>query len=448
MLDFFSSVLSVVVVFGTIVVVHELGHFWAAKIFNIKVNAFAVGFGPKILGFRKGETEYKICAIPLGGYVSMAGENPEDATGGVEEFLSHPKWQRFIVAIMGPVMNFLLAVALLTGLYYHHYEVPLWPREPVVIGLVKAGSVAENNLKPNDKILQINELKDPTWEDFLFEVRSSPEKSLKLQVKRGEQIFSTTVIPETRGKEHVGFLGALPFELASVWIGDVLPEKPAYQAGILPGDQVIKVAGVELRKIGLDLIDSLNGNKDKTIAMTVLRNNEEIDLNVTPYLDETQQRRMIGVSLYSRPRTTTKDLSFTESIKTSFEQNYKFAGLIFNFLNRLVQGQISMRMVGGPIEIAKQSSMAAKSSLNDFIFLIAAISLNLGIVNLLPIPILDGGVITIILIESIFRHDLSLKVRERVAQVGFAMVILLVIVVTYNDIIKLLPISTLEKYFP
>ena len=448
MLDFFSSVLSVVVVFGTIVVVHELGHFWAAKVFNIKVNAFAVGFGPKILGFRKGETEYKICAIPLGGYVSMAGENPEDATGGVEEFLSHPKWQRFIVAIMGPVMNFLLAVVLLTGLYYHHYEVPLWPREPVVIGLVKAGSVAENNLKPNDKIIQINELQDPTWEQFLFEVRSSPEKSLKLQVKRGEQIFSTTVIPEVRGKEHVGFLGALPFELASVWIGDVLSKKPAYQAGILPGDQVIKVAGVELRKMGRDLIDTLNTNKDKTLAMTVLRNGEEINVNVTPYLDETKQRRMIGVTLYSRPRTTTKDLTFTESIKTSFEQNYKFAGLIFNFLNRLVQGQISMRMVGGPIEIAKQSSMAAKSSLNDLIFLIAAISLNLGIVNLLPIPILDGGVITIILIESIFRHNLSLKVRERVAQLGFAMVILLVIVVTYNDIIKLLPISSLEKYFP
>ena len=129
-----------VLVFGTIVVVHELGHFWAAKIFSIKVNAFAVGFGPKILGFRKGETEYKICAIPLGGYVSMAGENPEDATGGVEEFLSHPKWQRFIVAIMGPVMNFLLAVALLTGLYYYHYEVPLWPREPVVIGLVNSSA--------------------------------------------------------------------------------------------------------------------------------------------------------------------------------------------------------------------------------------------------------------------------------------------------------------------
>ena len=448
MLDFFSSVLSVVVVFGTIVVVHELGHFWAAKVFNIKVNAFAVGFGPKILGFRKGETEYKICAIPLGGYVSMAGENPEDATGGVEEFLSHPKWQRFIVAIMGPVMNFLLAVVLLTGLYYHHYEVPLWPREPVVIGLVKAGSVAENNLKPNDKIIQINELQDPTWEQFLFEVRSSPEKALKLQVKRGEQIFSTTVIPEVRGKEHVGFLGALPFELASVWIGDVLSKKPAYQAGILPGDQVIKVAGVELRKMGRDLIDTLNTNKDKILAMTVLRNGEEINVNVTPYLDETKQRRMIGVTLYSRPRTTTKDLTFTESIKTSFEQNYKFAGLIFNFLNRLVQGQISMRMVGGPIEIAKQSSMAAKSSLNDLIFLIAAISLNLGIVNLLPIPILDGGVITIILIESIFRHNLSLKVRERVAQIGFAMVILLVIVVTYNDIIKLLPISSLEKYFP
>ena len=446
--DFISSVFSVILVFGTIVVVHELGHFLAAKFFNIKVNAFAVGFGPRILGFRKGETDYKICAIPLGGYVSMAGENPDDATGGVEEFLSHPKWQRFIVAIMGPVMNGLLAVVLLTGLYYYHYEVPLWPREPVVIGLIKADSIAEKNLKTKDKILQINKIKNPTWEQFLFEVRSSPLILLKLKVKRGKQIFSTTVIPEARGKEHVGFLGVLPFELASVWIGDVLSGKPADQAGILPGDQVIKVAGFELETVGRDLIDTLATNKDKTIAMTVLRNGQKVNVEVMPYLDEVRQRRMIGVTLHSRPRTFTKDLTLIQSIKTSFEQNYKFAGLIFKFLNRLVSGQVSMRMVGGPIEIAKQSSKAAKSSFNDLVILIAAISLNLGIVNLLPIPILDGGVITIILIESLIGCDLSLKVRERVAKIGFAMVILLVLVVTYNDIIKLLPIPILDKYFP
>ena len=142
MIDFLWSVLAVLVVFGTVVVVHELGHFAAAKVFRIRVEAFSVGFGPRLFGFRRGETDYKVCAIPLGGYVKMAGENPDDVTGGVEEFLSHPKWQRFIVAIMGPVMNGLLAVVLMTGLFYHRYEVPVWPREPVVVGLIKADSPA------------------------------------------------------------------------------------------------------------------------------------------------------------------------------------------------------------------------------------------------------------------------------------------------------------------
>ena len=151
MLDFISSTLSVIIVFGTIVVVHELGHFGAAKLFKIRVEAFAVGFGPRLFGFRRGETDYKVCAIPLGGYVKMAGENPEDVTGGVEEFLSHPKWQRFIVAIMGPVMNGLLALVLLTGLFYYHYEVPIWPQEPVVVGLIKSDSPArKTDLRPGD----------------------------------------------------------------------------------------------------------------------------------------------------------------------------------------------------------------------------------------------------------------------------------------------------------
>jgi regulator of sigma E protease len=448
MIDFTWSVLSIVVVFGTVVVVHELGHFAAAKYFKIRVEAFSVGFGPRLFGFRRGETDYKVCAIPLGGYVKMAGENPDDVSGGVEEFLSHPKWQRFIVAVMGPVMNGLLAVVLLTGLFYHRYEVPIWPREPVVLGLLKADSPArKTDLRPGDRIVAVAHKKNPTWEEFLLEVTISPGVPLQLQVERERQTFALTLVPEARGRDKAGYLGIAPFELASVMVRDVLAGKPAAEAGMLPGDRVVKVGGVELNKVGLDLVDALAENQDPVISMTVLRNGQEVELEVAPYRDETTQRRMIGVLLSPVPRTTIQQLSLPEALDASVERNIKYGGLLFEFLHRLLRGTAPMSMVGGPIAIAKQSSMAAKSGITDLIMFIAVISINLGIVNLLPIPILDGGVIAIILVESLVRRDLSLNVREKVTQVGFIMVILLVVAVTYNDIIKSLPAS-LAKYFP
>ena len=173
MLDFVSShILSVIFVFGTVVIIHELGHFAVAKLLKIRVEAFAVGFGPTLFGFRKGETEYKVCAIPLGGYVKMTGENPgEDLTGSIEEFLSRPKWQRFLVAVMGPVMNILLAVLLLTGIYYFKYEEPAVLLEPVVAGIVQYDSPAEKaGILPGDAIVAVNGRRNPIWDQFLLDV--------------------------------------------------------------------------------------------------------------------------------------------------------------------------------------------------------------------------------------------------------------------------------------
>lgn len=448
MLDSIFSVFSVILVFGIIVVIHELGHFAAAKFFKIRVEAFAVGFGPRLVGFRRGETDYKVCAIPLGGYVKMAGENSEDVTGGVEEFLSHPKWQRFIVAIMGPVMNALLAVFLLTSLFYYRYEISIWPEEPVVIGLIKSDSPAKKlNLKPGDRIVSVAHRKNPTWKEFLLEVSLSPNLPIKLQVKRKEQTFPLILIPEPRGTQKVGYAGITPFDLAAVWVQDILPGKPAAEAGFLLGDQIVRVGGVKLAESGQDLVDALGDIDDPVVPITVLRDRHEVELMVRPYQDEATQRRMIGLLLSAQARTTVKQLTLLGALKASIQQNIMASKLIFEFLHRLFRGQAPMSMVGGPIAIAKQSSIAAQSGFRDFITFIAIISINLGIVNLLPIPILDGGVITIILIESIIGRDLSLSVRERVTQIGFIMVILLVIVVTYNDIIKSLPAS-LAKYFP
>ncbi len=451
MLEFFSSsVLSVIFVFGTVVILHEFGHFFIAKLLEIRVEVFAVGFGPRLFGFRAGETDYRVCAIPLGGYVKMAGENPnEDLSGGVEEFLSRPKWQRFLVAVMGPVMNILSAVFLLAGLYYHKYEVPAWLAEPVVAGIIETDSPAEKaGIQPGDRIISVENMRDINWERFSLEVVTSANRPLDLEIVRQGKIIRKTVTPEMQGRHRSGYLGIFPFVPPfNAVVKDVIEGKPAAKAGMRAGDRIIRVGSVDLEKVGKDLADVLRVNKDEVVSMVVLREGKEIELEVTPYIDNATQRRMIGIERDQTQRMIVKDLTLGEAFRESISQNIKFTGLIFDILQKLFRREVSLRMIEGPIGIAKQSGIAAKSGFGDLVFLMAAISLNLGIMNLLPIPVLDGGIIAILMVETVIRRDLSLKLRERITQVGFAMLILLAVVVTYNDIIKSLPAS-LEKYFP
>jgi regulator of sigma E protease len=450
MFEFFSSnVLSVVFVFGTVVIIHEFGHFIVAKLLKIRVEAFAVGFGPRLFGFRKGDTDYRVCAIPLGGYVKMTGENPtEDLTGGIEEFLSRPKWQRFLVAVMGPVMNILLAIFLLTALFYHKFEIPAWLSEPVVVGILENDSPAERaGIRAGDRIVAVGNKINPTWEEFSIEVATSANRPLELEIIRQGQRIQKAVTPEMQGRHRSGYLGVFPFTPSLLVVKGVIKGKPAAEAGLRPGDKIIKVAGVDLEKAGKDLRDVLQDTQEPIVPLVVLRNGQQMEFKVKPYLDKETKNRMIGIERDQTQRTIVKNLSLGEAFQESVKQNIKFTGLIFDILQKLFKREVSLRMIEGPIGIAKQSGIAAKSGFSDLIYLMAAISLNLGIMNLLPIPVLDGGIIAIILIETLIRRDLSLRLRERITQVGFVVLILLALVVTYNDIIKALPAS-IEKYFP
>lgn len=450
MFDFFSSnVLSVIFVFGTVVIIHELGHFMMAKLFKIRVEAFAVGFGPRLFGFRKGETDYRVCAIPLGGYVKMSGENPHDElTGGIEEFLSRPKWQRFLVAVMGPVMNILLAVFLLTGVYYYKFEEPAWLSEPVVSGIVEYDSPGEKaGILPGDRIVAVSGKKDIHWEQFVLEVATSAGRPLDLEIVRDGKTIHKEVTPEAQGRHRGGYIGVFPMTppFTSLVVKNVMKGKPAAEAGILPGDKIIKVGNVDLIKEGKDLADVLKRTTSDTELLTVLRNGQEITISVKPYKEN--ERRLIGIERDQTQKMVVQKLSLGQAFTESVRKNVQFTGLIFDILQRLFRREVSLRMIEGPIGIARQSGLAAKSGFSDLLFLMAAISLNLGIMNLLPIPVLDGGVIAIILLETLIRRDLSLTTRERITQVGVVMLILLAVIVTYNDIIKSLPVS-IEKYFP
>src|SRR5262245_20791244 len=447
--SFSSNVLSVLFVFGTVVIIHEFGHFFVAKLLKIRVEAFAVGFGPRLFGFRKGETDYKVCAIPLGGYVKMAGENPhEDLTGSIEEFLSRPKWQRFLVAVMGPVMNVLLAIFLLTGIYYVKYEEPAILTEPVVAGIVQYDSPAEKaGIQPGDAIVAVNGRRDLTWDQFLLDVVTSAERPMELEIVRHGQTIRQTVTPQAKGRERGGYLGVYPATppFAVLVVKKVTKGKPAEEAGILPGDKITKVGNVDLIKAGKDLQETLKRNTDAVVELTILRNDKELTVPVKPYKEG--DRRLIGIELDGTQKMIVKTLTLGQAFKESIDKNIQIVGSIFDILQRLFKREVSVRMLEGPIGIARHSGVAAETGFSELLMLMAFISLNLGIMNLLPIPVLDGGVIAIILLETLIRRDLTLPIRERLTQVGFVVLILLAVVVTYNDIIRTLPAS-LSKYFP
>ena len=183
------------VVLGIMILVHEFGHYAAAKSFGVRVDVFSIGFGKRLVGFKRGDTDYRISALPLGGYVKMAGENPlESRSGAPDEFMSHPRWQRFVIAIAGPAMNILLAIALLTGVYMVHYERPMFMDEPAVIGRVLENSpAAQAGIEPGDRIVRIDGEQNPTWEDVLLKVIVDSKVPIDLAIQRGDRVLEKTI---------------------------------------------------------------------------------------------------------------------------------------------------------------------------------------------------------------------------------------------------------------
>src|ERR1700721_2032633 len=214
MSDFFISLVAVVFVLGFMILIHEFGHYAVAKLLGVRVEVFSLGFGKRLAGFRKGDTDYRISAIPLGGYVKMSGENPMDErTGDPAEFLSHSRWHRFLIAIAGPAMNIMLAIFLLTTVYMVHYEYPVFMDKAAVIDGVKANSAAAlADLQPGDRIIKIDGILNPTWEQVQPRVMISPNQPLPVTVQRGDQVLEKTIVPKPVTSSEVGSAGWYPAE--------------------------------------------------------------------------------------------------------------------------------------------------------------------------------------------------------------------------------------------
>ncbi|HYE23716.1 MAG TPA: RIP metalloprotease RseP [Clostridia bacterium] len=433
---FLYSVVSMVFVLGIMILVHELGHFLAAKYFGVRVEVFSIGFGKRLIGFKRGDTDYRISALPFGGYVKMTGENPMDRhEGSPEEFTSHPRWQRLIIAVAGPAMNIALAVALLTGVYMVHYEHPIYLDQPAVIGWVLDGSAAKKaGIEPGDRIIRIGNTTNPTWEDVIPSVMLSPNQPVSITIQRLNQRFEKTIVPESMGQEQIGNPGWVPDQPVTVTFLE--ENMPAAKAGIKLGDDIVAINDKPVRSTGL-LKSYLQQSKDQPVQVTLLREGQEHKISLTPALDPERNEYRLGFG--SEPQHVDR-LGPVAALSKSIEQNKRNSLLIMEMVKRMVQRKVSIKQMEGPIGIARVSGEAARQDgWTPLLGLMAAISLNLGIFNLFPIPILDGGLILLLLIESLMRRDISQPIKERIYQAAFVCLILFAGMVIFNDVMKIIP---------
>ena len=433
--------LAVAVVLGFMILIHEFGHYAVAKLLGVRVEVFSIGFGKRLLGFRRGDTDYRISAIPLGGYVKMSGENPMDErTGDPGEFLSHPRWHRFLIAIAGPSMNILLAIGLLTFVYMVHYEYPAVLDEPAVIGWVLPDTpAAKAGIQIGDRIARLDGIDNPTWKQVVPKEALSPNQPLDVTFERNGKSFEKTIVPEAYGVNQMGFAGWDPKE-PSVTVTDLEKGMPAEKAGIKIGDEILTVDGKSIPAIEA-MIEALKQTQGKPIELTVLRNGQQKTFTMQPVLTDIpgQEEKRYRVGLGSQPMKVSA-LPLGAAFRKSIEQNKEGSLLILELVQKMIQRKISMRTIEGPIGIGRAAGEAAtEKGWTPLMALTAAISLNLGIFNLLPIPILDGGVILLLFVESIMRRDISLQIKERIYQAAFVFLVLFAVMVIYNDLAKTLP---------
>jgi regulator of sigma E protease len=388
---------------------------------------FSFGFGKRLFGFRKGATDYRVSLIPLGGYVRMAGDIPEEnQPGNPDEFLSKPKWQRFLIMVAGPFMNIVIAISFIAALSMVGNEtVIIRP----VIGEITAGKpAARAGLQPGDLIVAVNGEKIADYDDLKLAIGMNSGTALRVDFIRNGQQRTTTMTPELKNSDYgpIGFAGILPY--FDTTIGRVKPGTPAAIAGLRAGDRIVAISGKPISQI-TELNTAFDAAKGAALPLDIARGASRFHTILPASADANDPYRGII------PPTVIRKLSLIPAIKDSVQQNWKMLRYAYMTIGRLFRPEGSVKELSGPLSIARISGEMLRRGWMNTIALMAMISLQLGIMNLLPIPVLDGGHIMILLIEGVARRDLSLRVKERIQQVGFAVLAALMVVVLYNDVI-------------
>jgi len=435
----FENVIWWLVLIGVMILIHELGHFWAARYFDVKVETFSFGFGPRLFGFRRGETEYKISLLLLGGYVKMTGEQPSDENiSDPRSFLAKPRWQRAIIAFAGPFMNMVLAVGLLTGLFMVKYQKIADEDMQAVIGHVTPNSpAAKAGIQDGDRIVKLDGKNNPNWEDVGLKTVTGAYQPMYLTIERNGKRFDTVVTPVA--SDRTGGSAGWD-EKGEVQFAAIEPGYPAEKAGLKKGDQLVSVDGQPIHSVS-KFQELTRNSGGKELQIEILRNGERQDVTVKPVYAKLDgpPRWMIGVGPQQKLKLITTRLSLPDALDESLRQNAKDAVLFGQVIRGIVERRMSPKTIAGPIGIAQISGEAAREGPSAFVMLMAMLSLQLAILNLLPIPILDGATILMLLVEMIMQRDLSLNVKDAVFKAGFVFIMLLLAFVIYNDISRILP---------
>jgi regulator of sigma E protease len=436
-MDYLINALSFVLILGIMIFLHELGHFVVARLFRIRIETFSLGFGKRLWGFERGGVDYRISALPLGGYVKMAGEHlGEPREGAPDEFLSRPRWQRMLVMLAGPAMNFLLAFCLLTANYTIGVEIPVFYRQPARVGFAVEGTpAAKAGLQAGDEIVSLGGQPVKDWADLQMVSISFSRQTVPLVFRRDGQTLTRSVALGETLMDPSEITGILPF--IPTLILAVSPGYPAEKIGLRKGDVIETVtAGGKTARGYIEISRLIQQQTGRSLRLHVRRGDQVMDLEAVPVLArEGQKRGVLGFNIDIG--TLLEKYGLLEALGRSLQENYNFVVLTCKILGKVVTGHLSFRQFSGPIGIAQASGEAVRTLKITVVFsFMALVSMNLAVLNLLPIPVLDGGMIFLLLIEMAIRRDLPIRLKERAIWVGFVLLVALMGVVIFFDLLK------------
>jgi regulator of sigma E protease len=442
-----DTILGVVLVLGVMILVHEWGHFIVARFFGVRVDVFSIGFGPRLFGWKRGATDYRVSALPLGGYVRMGGQDLSEVdsgdaapTGAPDELMSKPRWQRALISFAGPAVNLLMPILLLGGFFWIRglpYQSYL-DRPAVIAAMSKKDPLAKEGVVPGDRIAEINGQPTATWQQLDERLaKVSLDSPLELGIEH-QGIIRVVHLP---GEEFLKGEARRWYAPVPTIVRDVTKDQPAARAGMRVEDEVVSVDGKEISNWN-EFVGRIQESGGKPIAVEVKRGEKSVTLQILPELgkgEDGQPVYRIGVAAAPKEMWSFRKVTFVAAFQNASQATWFGTEELLRVVGKLFSGRLSVKQLQGVVGIANQAGRAVQEGSFAVINLMAVISVNLGVLNLLPIPILDGGNILLLTLESIRRRDFSLAFKERFVQVGLVFILVLFAYVMYNDVVRLLP---------
>lgn len=442
-----NTLIGVILVLGVIILVHEWGHFIVARLFGVRVDVFSIGFGPRLFGVKRGATDWRVSALPLGGYVRMAGQDITDVdsgdqkpTGAPDELLSKTRWQRALISAAGPAVNLIFPVLLL-GIYYLAVGLPSdsFLSKPVVVaGLPASQQNLPTGLQVGDKLISINGTKNPTWEIAqTIAMQAAPGSLLNLLVSNNGATRQVQLPVGNAPSARTFGYAPIPPKIGEVALGT-----PADHAGLHAGDVVLSVDGQPIH-FWDQFVDLVRNSGGKTLQLEVDRKGQQVALSVTPMQGVTEgAEKYFQIGIQREFNLIYQRVGPVQSLEASGLQTASLVTQTIDVVGKLLSGRVSVKQLQSVVGISRTAGQAVSQGAFAIISFMALISVNLGILNLLPIPILDGGHILLLSLEGIRRRDFSLAFKERFVQVGLVFLLVLIVYVMYNDVVRMLPLHS------